>query len=121
MRSTWHLDSYSNSALVSLAITGPALRQVKASAPTTRSRLNIFFWLCFTALVVYDYILTLKYEIDLLWRQKWSTAAWIFVLNRYLLLVYAVFALAPVSPQVSSFLGRSEGLLLMIVRIISCQ
>lgn len=84
---------------VSSVTTGPVLRQVKTSSSQSQHVLTLR--MCLTALVVYDYIITLKYEVDLLWRKKWSAAAWIFLLNRYLLLAYAISAVTPWGPQVS--------------------
>lgn len=68
----------------------------------------LYLRLCLTALVLYDYIITLKHEVDLLWRKKWSIAAWIFVLNRYLLLAYAVSTVTPWGPQVSISFSRRQ-------------
>ena len=53
-----------------------------------------------TALVFYEFIITLKYEVDFVWKKRWSTATWIFVSNRYLMLVNVVSFLVPFSPQV---------------------
>lgn len=54
-----------------------------------------------TALVAYEHLITLKYEVNFLCGRKWSAATWIFVMNRYLLLAYVSFSSAPFSPQVS--------------------
>ncbi len=53
------------------------------------------------ALVAYEHLVTLKYEIDFLWRGKRNTATWIFLFNRYFLLVFVSFTSVPFSPQAS--------------------
>lgn len=53
-----------------------------------------------TALGFYEYLITLEYEIDFLWRRRWTAATWIFQLNRYSTLAYAITTIAPYSPQV---------------------
>ena len=32
--------------------------------------------------MLYEYVLTMEDEVELLWRRKMSTASWIFLLNR---------------------------------------
>lgn len=54
-----------------------------------------------TALAFFEHFITFKYEVDMLWRRKWSVATWIFVLNRYLLVGDVVSSLVPYSAQVS--------------------
>ena len=54
-----------------------------------------------TALVIYEHLVLLKYDIEFLWRRKWSAVTWIFVFNRYLLLATVLFSISPAVPQVS--------------------
>ena len=59
-------------------------------------------WLAFdaslwAALVVYEYINTVDQEIVLIWRRKWTSATWIFVINRYSLLLLNIMSMTPVS------------------------
>lgn len=54
-----------------------------------------------TALVCFEHLITLKYEIDFLWRRKWTATTWIFIFNRYLLLANVVSLNIPIDAQVS--------------------
>lgn len=61
------------------------------------------FWLIYVlALVGYEHLVTLRYEIDFLWKRKWSSATWIFLTNRYLMLVRVIFQSSPTLPKVCS-------------------
>lgn len=52
------------------------------------------------ALVFYDHLITFKYEIEFLWRRKWSTSTWIFVYNRYSVIAEILFEVVPIDSQV---------------------
>lgn len=54
-----------------------------------------------TALVFYEHLITLKHEIDFFIRRKWSTATWILICNRYLMVANVLFLALPALPQVS--------------------
>jgi hypothetical protein len=41
-----------------------------------------------SALVFYEYIITLQDEIDMIWRKRWNAATILFMVNRYLMLLY---------------------------------
>ena len=56
---------------------------------------------CAVALVIYEHLVLLKYEVEFLWTRKWSAVTWIFLLNRYFLLTNVLFAISPALPQVS--------------------
>lgn len=43
-----------------------------------------------TALIVYEYLITLALELQMMWRTKWTPARGLFIFNRYTLLLYAV-------------------------------
>ncbi|KAJ3554759.1 hypothetical protein NM688_g2940 [Phlebia brevispora] len=50
------------------------------------------------AFVCYEYLITLKYEYEFLWRRKWTGSTWLFLANRYVLL--AVIILTQVALQI---------------------
>ncbi|KAJ3558742.1 hypothetical protein NM688_g742 [Phlebia brevispora] len=56
------------------------------------------------ALAAYEHIITFKYEHEFLWRRKWTAATWLFIANRYALLISIVIQSIPYNAQVS----RSE-------------
>ena len=54
------------------------------------------------ALVFYEYVITLQDEIDMIWRRRWNAATVLFVVNRYLMLLYnAVGLVIPTTFKVS--------------------
>lgn len=55
-----------------------------------------------TALVFFEYLITLNDEVDLLWKRKWNAATWIFLFNRYLLIATVVSSITPYSSQASN-------------------
>ncbi len=59
------------------------------------------------ALVVYEHLVTLRFEKELLWRRNWSAATWIFVFNRYLLLADVLFLIVPFGSQASALIYLS--------------
>lgn len=36
----------------------------------------------------YEYIITLDEEIDIVWKRRWNAATVLFMVNRYLMVVY---------------------------------
>lgn len=54
------------------------------------------------ALVFYEYLITFKYQVDFIWRRKWSAATWIFVINQYILLANVISGVIPYNAQVSN-------------------
>ncbi|THG98104.1 hypothetical protein EW026_g4045 [Hermanssonia centrifuga] len=48
------------------------------------------------ALVVYEYLITINQEISLVWRRKWSLSVWVFIANRYLLLLNTLSEAMPI-------------------------
>ena len=55
---------------------------------------------------IYDYVLTFAQEVELIWGRKITGAAILFVLNRYVTLVWAVMScisLAALPCEVSGF------------------
>ena len=54
------------------------------------------------ALVLYEHLVTFRFEIDLLWRRKWSAVTLIYMINRYLLIANAILlSVVPYIAQVS--------------------
>jgi hypothetical protein len=54
----------------------------------------------YTALYVYDFIITIAQEVDAVWAKKWTLSTWIFAVNRYCYLIFAVVMVA--TPGTSS-------------------
>jgi hypothetical protein len=44
----------------------------------------------YTALYVYEFVITIAQEVDAVWARKWTLSTWIFAVNRYSYLIYAV-------------------------------
>ncbi len=44
------------------------------------------------ALVAFDYVITMDQEVNMVWRKKWTAATWLFITNRYLLVLVMVLA-----------------------------
>lgn len=53
--------------------------------------------LVLSALVLYEYVLTIEDERALVWQPKWTTTTVLFVLNRVLMLFAAISQLTPYS------------------------
>ncbi|KAF9780567.1 hypothetical protein BJ322DRAFT_1112556 [Thelephora terrestris] len=51
-----------------------------------------YYWVALTTLLFYDYFLTLKDEVRYAWKGEKSWASAIFFMNRYLPIVYAIWA-----------------------------
>ena len=52
------------------------------------------------AVAVYEYLLTIEHEYAL-WRRKWTVSTWLFLINRYLMILVAVVQFAPYRQHVS--------------------
>ncbi|THG95373.1 hypothetical protein EW026_g6270 [Hermanssonia centrifuga] len=48
-----------------------------------------------TALVAYEYIITLEQEMAMVWHRKWTLATWLFIANRYALIGFIIWSTAP--------------------------
>ncbi|KAG1774491.1 hypothetical protein EV702DRAFT_527316 [Suillus placidus] len=53
------------------------------------------------AVVVYDWVLTLGQEIELIWRQRWSLMTMLYLVIRYIGLPYSVVSTLQIMPLVS--------------------
>lgn len=42
------------------------------------------------ALVAYEYMITIRQEVETMWMRKWTAATWLFLVNRYLMITYTV-------------------------------
>lgn len=51
--------------------------------------------------VVYDWVLTLGQEVELIWRQRWSFMTVLYLLIRYVGLPYSVIGVLVTMPSVS--------------------
>jgi hypothetical protein len=54
------------------------------------SRIASYFAVAASAGVMYDWVLTLGQEVELLWRQRWSLMTVLYLSLRYLGILYAV-------------------------------
>ena len=60
----------------------------------------------FLALIIYEYVITLGGEFGLFWSQKWTGASVLFLVNRYMVLIYNLTLIRgfyPFSLAVSGF------------------
>ena len=74
-----------------------AVRQVKLKRVRKFSYIAIFP----TALVFYEYVITLQEEVETIWRRRWNAATVLFMVNRYLMVVYnAVGIVIPTTAEV---------------------
>ncbi|KAI0334549.1 hypothetical protein GY45DRAFT_1242288, partial [Cubamyces sp. BRFM 1775] len=72
---------------------------------------NIFWTSSAMALLVYDYLLTLRHEVRFVWSRKFTGATVLFLLNRYIIiLVYLVdvITLFPIISKVSACPGTGR-------------
>ena len=70
----------------------PSQRQVRVHLCQSHVRHNADNHIL-AALVFFEHLITIDREIDLFWKPKFSGAAALFLINRYLILVRSVFAL----------------------------
>ncbi|PSR79351.1 hypothetical protein PHLCEN_2v7073 [Hermanssonia centrifuga] len=57
------------------------------------------------ALVAYEYVLTINQEIAMIWRRRWTLVTWLFMANRYLMIVLIIW---DVVPSTAPTAGRAE-------------
>ncbi|EPT04638.1 hypothetical protein FOMPIDRAFT_1045911 [Fomitopsis schrenkii] len=67
-----------------------------ASTLDTESATIGYLYTAFAMMIVYDHALCLRQEIELFWRTKFVWPTWIFLSNRYILLLYGVSCLLQV-------------------------
>ncbi|KAJ3545074.1 hypothetical protein NM688_g5670 [Phlebia brevispora] len=51
------------------------------------------------ALVGYEYMITIRYEHEFVWKRKWNAATFLFLVNRYVLLLEIVVQTLPFTPN----------------------
>ena len=55
------------------------------------------------ALAVYEYVITLRCEVDTVWRRPWNVSSVLFLSNRWLgMLAVSILAILPDRPEVST-------------------
>ncbi|KAG2048453.1 hypothetical protein BDR06DRAFT_777960 [Suillus hirtellus] len=64
-------------------------------------RIASYFIVAASAGVMYDWVLTFGYEVELIWRQHWSLMTGLYLSARYLGLVYAAIGLLIYVPTIS--------------------
>ncbi|KAG1798940.1 uncharacterized protein HD556DRAFT_162006 [Suillus plorans] len=89
-----------------LAHTHPSNMTYVSSDPTYWPwiNLNIFFsyWTVASGVVVvYDWVLTLGQEIELIWKQRWSLMTVLYLIIRYIGIPYSVGIVLEIMPSVS--------------------
>ena len=52
------------------------------------------------ALVAYEYMITIRQEVNLIWKRKWSIVTLLFVFNRYIMVTTAIIRIAPITAKV---------------------
>ncbi|KAJ3553519.1 hypothetical protein NM688_g3566 [Phlebia brevispora] len=55
------------------------------------------------ALASYEFIALYKHEYEFLWRRKWTSATWLFLINRYVMLGSSIQKVAPYGPRVPEY------------------
>ncbi|THG97199.1 hypothetical protein EW026_g4752 [Hermanssonia centrifuga] len=50
--------------------------------------------------MVYEYLITLNDEITMIWRRTWTVVTWLFMTNRYLMIVSTIWAAVPATAKV---------------------
>lgn len=62
-------------------------------ALTSESKISlcyISFTMSLAALAVYELLITIGGEVEFVWKRKRTFGSWLFIINRYLLLVYTI-------------------------------
>lgn len=49
-----------------------------------------------SALFIFDFVITLSQEIDVIWKRKWNATTWLYALTHYGTLIDQLNLLAPV-------------------------
>ncbi|KAI0689552.1 hypothetical protein BC835DRAFT_1418438 [Cytidiella melzeri] len=52
-----------------------------------------------TVLFVFEYCITIAQEISLMWLRKWTGATWLYMLNRYVSVLYVIVDISPTAPD----------------------
>ncbi|KAG2335307.1 hypothetical protein BDR05DRAFT_620318 [Suillus weaverae] len=64
--------------------------------PFINSNMFFSYWMVAAGLVVvYDWVLTIGQEIELIWRQRWSLMTVLYLIIRYIGLPYSVYVSRP--------------------------
>ncbi|KAG1759220.1 hypothetical protein EDD22DRAFT_956127 [Suillus occidentalis] len=67
----------------------------------SRSDIHLHFSVAAAAVVVYDWVLTIGQEIELIWRQRWSLMTVLYLVTRYIGIPYSVVNVLVTMPLVS--------------------
>ncbi|KAI0342249.1 hypothetical protein BDW22DRAFT_1330589, partial [Trametopsis cervina] len=51
------------------------------------------------ALFTFEYIITLRQEVSVVWKRKWTPATWLFILNRYVAVLFIIFDAYPATNE----------------------
>ncbi|KAG1784714.1 uncharacterized protein HD556DRAFT_202471 [Suillus plorans] len=64
--------------------------------PTINSNVLFSYWIVVSGIVVvYDWVLTLEQEVELIWRQRWSLMTVLYLVIRYIGIPYSVAKVLP--------------------------
>ncbi|PSR87355.1 hypothetical protein PHLCEN_2v5172 [Hermanssonia centrifuga] len=58
-----------------------------------------------TALAAYEYTITVKQEMTMVWQHRWTLVAWIFMANRYVMIGIVIWTVAPETAKTGIFAG----------------
>ncbi|KAG1798419.1 uncharacterized protein HD556DRAFT_1440128 [Suillus plorans] len=75
-----------------------------------------YFSVAIGVVVVYDWVLTLGQEIELIWRQRWSLITVLYLVIRYVGIPYYVvniLAYMPLVPKTEALIGRAPEVLIL--------
>ncbi|KAJ3554682.1 hypothetical protein NM688_g2981 [Phlebia brevispora] len=69
------------------------------------------------ALAAFEYLITMRYEHEFLFQRKWTAGTWLFIANRYTLLISVIAQCAPEGAQ--NFITFVENIPLIISAVFS--
>ncbi|THG97990.1 hypothetical protein EW026_g4108 [Hermanssonia centrifuga] len=61
------------------------------------------------ALAAYEYAITIRQEVTMVWLRKWTISTWLFLVNRYLMIILVILGLLPVVAKVRSYIIIRRG------------
>lgn len=86
--------------LLSVSLTSNRIYCGTAGKPLVECRKILTSSLHDSALVLYEYLLTVPAEVRLVWRKRWRGLTVLFILNRYTMIASAIFLVAPYTNKV---------------------
>ncbi|THH00332.1 hypothetical protein EW026_g2162 [Hermanssonia centrifuga] len=91
---------YISKLTLAFAIPESGMSQVTVSsesdATITAELVDTFTVYSTIALVTYEYILTARQEVTMIWQRKWTLVTWLFIANRYIMVVETILAITAI-------------------------